>query len=299
MDYSKENQQYGVTIGTFDGVHAGHRLVLDTLRRECEAAGLKPVAITFRPHPMTVICPQRAPLLLETEEQRLVAIREAGVTPEIVDFTPEIQHTKAAEWIRHLADDYNAKLLVTGYDNGFGSDCRQLTADDYKRFGEQVGLRVIRAPELPGVSSTAVRKAIAAGDVEQAARLLGHPYRLTGKVVAGKQLGRQLGFPTANLQTHPGLQLPAPGVYAAYASSPVFDGKTYKAVVNIGNNPTVSESNPVTVEAYILGYVGNLYDRELTLSFAAHIRNEQHFDSLETLRVSIARDVATADKLLS
>lgn len=273
-----------VTVGTFDGVHRGHLKVLDTLLDYSRSHDLAPLVITFDRHPLETVAPERAPGMLQSREERNEMLRHYGVEVEEVNFTPEISSLSAERWMEILRDRYRAVALVSGYDNKFGCDGRGMSGEDYVALGKKKGLDVVIAPELPGVCSSAIRKALREGDVEKAAELAGRPYCITGRVEEGRRLGRQLGFPTANLDVEPRRVLPAPGVY--YGE---LDGMS--AVVNIGDNPTVAYGNPVTVEAHVIDYSGDLYGRELPLVFLKRIREEKKFESLDILKQQIAKDV--------
>lgn len=283
-------------IGTFDGVHEGHRLLLRCLRQKAAKAGLEPLVITFDRHPLEVVAPERAPLRLSTPEQQMRMLRAEGVDVCVVPFTESTRSLTAEEWLRRLRDTMGVRLVVLGYDNTFGSDGRQLSASDYDAIGKALGLGVVHAPRLDGVSSSAVRRAVAAGDVELAARMLGRYFTLEGCVEHGRHLGTGLGFPTANLTAALRSAIPANGVYACYASMP--GGERRKAVVNVGTRPTVEAHGERTVEAHIPGWKGDLYGRRLRLEFVSRLRGETRFGSLEELREAIARDAAQAASLL-
>lgn len=274
-----------VTVGSFDGVHRGHLEVLNTLKDFAHREGLHPVVITFDRHPLTMVAPTRAPRLLMTPDERDSLLRNEGVEVVRIPFTADVAALPAGEWLERLKREFDAKAFITGYDNKFGCDGRNFSAADYAGLAQRHGMKSAVAHEVKGVCSTLIRKAVAAGDIATATELIGRPYFVTGKVVTGKQLGRTIGFPTANLATDPDIQLPAPGVYAA---------ETVKgpAVVNIGTNPTIGEGNPLTVEAYLTDYSGNLYGEHLKLDFIKRLRGEMKFDSLEMLRQQIARDVS-------
>ena len=291
MKKSSDEKGRVVTVGTFDGVHRGHREVLNTLKDYAVSHSLSPLVITFDRHPLEVVAPDRAPRLLQLRSDRDTMLHEAGVEVEEVSFTPSLCSITAGEWMKILRDRYGAKALITGYDNTFGSDGRKMTHEDYRRLGERLGLDVIEAPELPGICSSCIREAVAAGDMKRASDMLGRDYMVRGKVVEGRRLGRTIGFPTANLSVEDRIQLPAPGVYAARLNG-------MPAVVNIGNNPTIAEGNPVTVEAHIIDFEGDLYGESVVLSFADRLRGEIKFNSLEALRRQIEHDAEEALKIV-
>lgn len=289
---SPEPENRGVTVGTFDGVHSGHREVVDYLRRECESRAIRPMVITFTPHPLEVVAPGKAPKLLETVGERVRRLEEMGVEVMLLPFTEELRKMTVDEWLKDLAGRYNVKLLVAGYDNKFGSDGMGMTVGDYARLGAPYGIETLEAPVVDGVSSSLVREALAAGEVEKASAMLGYVFSVEGDVVDGRHLGRELGFPTANLHFEEKLAIPKPGVYAARAVLP--DGEDFSAVVNIGVAPTAGAGLPLTVEAHLIGFKGNLYGKRLRLEFLRRLRDEKKFDSLEELKAGIASDVEKA-----
>ncbi len=291
MKKNADGNGRAVTVGTFDGVHRGHKEVLRTLKGYSERNGLHPLVITFDRHPLETVAPARAPKLLQSREERDELIRGTGVEVEEVAFTPTLCALTAGEWMEILRERYDAKALITGYDNKFGSDGRGLTPSDYRRLGEERGLIVETAGELPGVCSTFIRRALERGDVKEATEMLGREYVLKGEVVNGRHLGRKLGFPTANLDISRRMLLPGKGVYAARLEG-------MPAVVNIGDNPTIESGNPVTVEAHVIGFEGDLYGKVVKLSFVDRIRNEEKFDSLDSLREQIERDKEEAERIL-
>lgn len=288
------------SVGVFDGVHLGHRDLLRQLRQTADACGGTTLALTFDRHPLALVAPSRCPLWAAPPQERAARLIDTGYVDrvETLPFDNALRTLTAVDFLRAIRSRYGVTALVMGYDNSFGSDCRGADTDHYVRAGQQAGVAVTRAaqfvlPEGTVVSSSAVRRALAAGDVALAARMLGRPFTLTGTVESGRQLGRQLGFPTANVSVDPSLQLPAPGVYAALCRTA---GQTaaLPCVVNIGSNPSVAPDNPVTVEAHIIGFSGNLYGTPLTLFFSRRLRDERRFDSLDALRAQIAADVSAA-----
>lgn len=284
-----------ITVGTFDGVHRGHRKVVEFLTAQSAANGLRPIVITFEPHPLAVVAPTRAPKLLELPDEREENLRSLGVEVVVLEFNEDLRRLTVAEWMERLARDYNVRLLVAGYDNTFGSDGMSMNLSDYSRIGENCGIKVVEAPVVDGVSSSAIRRALGAGDIDAATTMLGRPYSISGIVGHGRELGRQLGFPTANLISNPGILLPAPGVYAAEATTA--DGSRYRAVVNIGVSPTVSEGLPLSIEAYLINYSGNLYGTDLRLDFLRRLRDEKKFGDISALKEGIAADVRAASEI--
>lgn len=286
-----------VTVGTFDGVHRGHQTVLRMLREESARLGLAPLVVTFDRHPLETVAPERAPGLIMAPDSRDALIRGCGVEVERVAFTEDVRRMTAAEWMRRLVGEYGASMLLLGYDNTFGSDGMVMTSDDFRAEGQRIGLRVEVAPAVAGCSSSAVRKALAAGDIMLAASILGRPFSIRGVVGRGRQLGRTIGMPTANVEASPRQLVPAPGVYAARACVPL-SGKTavYDAVVNVGTSPTVTDCGVMRIEAHLLGFSGDLYDREIRIEFGTKIREERKFHSLDDLRAQIEADIRAAVK---
>lgn len=282
-----------VTIGTFDGVHRGHRLVLDTLKKEAAKRGLQPVAITFDRHPLDLIAPQRAPGNLMSTHRKAELIGKEDVEPLILPFTDQLRNMRAYEWLDYIHRKYGVRLLVAGYDNTFGSDGIDMTIADYKAMGDTIGIDVISAPEEDGVSSSAIRKAVKRGDIATARYLLDRMPEIEGKVTSGFHVGREIGFPTANLQVASRSVIPAIGVYAAKAfieNSP--NGRP--TMVNIGIRPTFKgtdkESENESVEAHIIGLDDDLYGKSIRLEFIDKLRDERRFNSMEELTEQLRRD---------
>lgn len=282
-----------VTIGTFDGVHRGHRLVLDTLKREAAARGLQATAISFDRHPLELVAPKRAPGNLTSTARKAELIRQEGVEPLILPFNEQLRSMRAYEWLDYIHRKYGVRLLVAGYDNTFGSDGIDMSIADYKAMGDAIGIEVISAPEQAGVSSSAVRKAIRRGDIAAANALLGHRAELEGRVMPGLHVGHEIGFPTANLHVAPQTVMPANGVYAALA---FVDDSTegIPAMVNIGFRPTFEgtskESQHLTVEAHIIGCDKDLYGRRIRLEWVGKLRDEKKFSSVKELIEQLGRD---------
>jgi riboflavin kinase / FMN adenylyltransferase len=263
-----------VAVGTFDGVHRGHRRVLKATRAE---PSLRSTVVTFTPHPRTVLGYQVE--LLTTLERRLVLIDEAGIEESlVVEFTPELAATEPEAFADELLRPLGTQRVVAGADFRFG----------HRRAGDlgllqRLGFDVMPVEFIDGVSSSAIRELLRAGDVEAAARRLGRPAEVEGKVVAGDARGGTLGFPTANLRPEAGLLVPAYGIYAGSAAG-------HRAAVSIGTNPHYG-GRERRIEAFLLDFAGDLYGRRLIVELWRRLRDERAFDDEAELVAQIARDV--------
>ena len=287
-----------LTTGTFDGVHLGHRRILDRLVELSEQVEGETAMLTFFPHPRMVLHPEDHGLqLLTTPSEKAALLAEAGIQHLIVQpFTPELARMTATHYIRDLlVRDIGVHTMVVGYDHHFGRN-REGDFDNLVEFSEVYGFNVEEIPawqiDEVSVSSTKIREALLAGDVATAERYLGYRYGLDGTVVPGQQLGQQLGAPTANIQPEFDWKLvPGNGVYAAHV---VVDGQAHPAVVNIGNRPTLGEGLERTIEAHLLHFEGNLYQRNVRLVMGAFLRGERKFSDAEALKEQILQDVSHA-----
>jgi len=288
-----------VTVGVFDGVHRGHAAVLDALRREA-GPGVRTLAVTLDPHPIAVLHPDRAPRLLTTAEERAHLLLETAPPPDAVlirHFDRETAGLEPSAFLRRLMPpEAELGTLVVGYDFRMGRD-RAGGFEELSRLGEREGFRVIRvAPTLDGagpISSSRIRDLVGAGDVAEAARLLGHPYLVEGDVVPGRGVGRTLDFPTANVDAgNGGKLLPDFGVYAAWVRI-LPSGDRLPGVLNWGVRPTFGGGEPV-LEVHLPAFRGDLAGCRLSLGFVDRIRPEQAFPDAGALRVRIAQDVEEA-----
>lgn len=286
-----------VTVGTFDGLHLGHKAVIQTLQLEAEKRALEPIIITFDNHPLDVVAPDRAPKLLMTPQEKRSALHELPVKSVVLKFDKQLCALTARQWLERMRREYSANAIVVGYDNTFGCDGRHLSREQLHDIATEVGLEWINPPVLEGISSSIVRHTLERGDIETANKMLGCNYQLRGVVVDGKKLGRTLGFPTANISVETVKLLPQTGVYAAIAT--IESQECFKAVVNIGTRPSVDDGSKISVEAYLIDFSGNLYDRQLSLSFTKRIRGEHKFDSLDELKQAIADDVEFARNVIN
>ena len=292
------------TIGFFDGVHLGHQSLIRQVRDEARRRGAPSLLITFDRHPRSVFAPASAPQLLTSVEEKMSLLRASGVDDiHVLHFDSAMAALSAREFMQQvLLDQLDVGTLVIGYDHHFGRPQGE-GLDDYQAMGRELGIDVVQARELPDehVSSSAIRRALNAGDVATAARLLGRPYTWTGHVVHGHAVGRQLGFPTANLEAStPGKLLPARGVYAVsvqtrYPSGTETPdltdiGPTRPSLLNIGCRPTLDNGSDTTVEAHLLDFHGDLYGQTLTVTFVARLREERCFDSEDALVAQLHRD---------
>ena len=276
-------------IGTFDGVHRGHRSVLKKLIEYAKEHDMDPVAISFDRHPLALIDPERTPAELTPLWKKKNLLKEVGANPKILNFDEPLRSTTAAQWMKRLHDEFNVRALVIGYDNTFGCDGVNLSLEDYRKLGEASGITVLTADEIKGVSTSTIRKAVHAGDVEKAHDLLGRPYSITSKVVHGNNLGHTIGFPTANIEINPGVAIPKPGVYAAIVKT-LEDGVKHAAMVNVGSRPTVMRGNDTVIEAHIIDWTGDLYGKDITVRFIKRLREEQKFPSIDALRSQLELD---------
>lgn len=288
-----------VTIGFFDGVHRGHRYLLRQLEELASAGGLLPMAVTFDCHPRKVIQKDFAPLLLTTQEEKLALLSEVFCGEvAVLPFTPELSELTAKEFMQSvLRDRLHAELLLMGYDHHFGHGGG--TQAEYEAWGQETRIKVCFANALDGekVSSSRIRNLISLGEMEKANSMLGYSYSLTGKVVGGKQIGRRMGFPTANLSVPQQKLLPANGVYAVSVTMP--DGANRGGMLCIGHRPTIEDEGEISVETHIFDFDGNLYGESISVHFIGKLRDEKHFDSLDGLQRQLALDATAAQSLIS
>ena len=310
----KKTMQYVATIGFFDGVHRGHKYLLDRLKAEATSRGMRSAAVTFDVHPETVLH-HREKRLLSTLDERLSLLKSTGVDEIMVYPFEDIQDLTADAFMEVL-HARGVQVLLMGYDHRFGrrrrvagdSNATELGCTDAGTAATAAAVEIVKVQELAGehVSSSAIRKALVMGEIEKANEMLGYSYSLTGEVVHGNGIGQSIGFPTANIALPANKLLPAEGVYAAAVATvpasvqpidefrSVADTGVTPAVVNIGKNPTVG-GKAMTVEVHIVGYSGNLYGQTLTIKLLHRLRGEQKFNSLEELRTQIQQDILRID----
>lgn len=300
-EFGASGRPVAVAIGVFDGVHRGHQQVIRRLVEEGQRSGATTLVVTFDRHPNALVAPERTPPLIQSLGQRLRAIADLG--PEaawIIRFDRAFSQQPGEAFVRALARDFRPLASVFVGDRFHFGYRRSGNVALLERVGAELGFRTHAiqgvAAEGQVISSTRIREAIRAGDLDDAAGLLGRRYALAGTVIAGRRLGRELGFPTANLAVE-GLVLPPGGVYAAVAT---WTGRRQPAVVNVGTRPTVdAHSLALHVEAHLLDFSGDLYGEELELAFVQRLRDERQFAEISALQTQIAADLRRAREVLA
>lgn len=280
-----------LSIGVFDGVHLGHRYLLERLKQEAQEKDLLSGVITFSPHPQSVLHPQAEILWLTDLKDRVQRIRELGIDLTVVlPFDLELAQLSARDFVALLKKYLKMSGLIVGPDFALGRG-REGNAQLLRLLGQEMGFTVESVPAFTVdgqvVSSTAIRQALAQGDLEKVKRLMGGYFNLSAKVISANRRGQLLGFPTANLDIKPGQALPNNGVYATITS---IDGRHFPSATNIGTRPTFGEGQK-TVETHILDYKGDLYGKELNVGFVEKLRNEERFASAEELQAQIQKDI--------
>lgn len=290
-----------VTVGTFDGMHRGHRDVVQRLVDRAAAAGLPSLLLTFDPHPLEVVNPAAAPPLLTSREEKIEILAETGLDyVAVLPFTRQLADYSAEEFVELvLRARFRMRQLLIGYDHGFGRS-RAGDVSVLKSLGKRDGfdvevVRAVEAPDGHSISSTAIRRSVAGGDLDRAADSLGRLYSVGGKVGRGDQRGRRLGFPTINLVPPQRKLLPPEGVYAARVQTP---RGTFGAMVNLGPRPTFGDSS-VGLEAYLFDTDVDLYGAHVRLEFVARLRDTRAFPDAAALVEQIKRDETAARSALT
>ena len=288
-----------LTVGIFDGVHLGHKYLISKLLEEAKQKNLLSGVVTFRQHPEELLPPRTRLTFITNIEERISLLNQEKVNIVIpLSFTNELAQLGARQFISLLQKYLKMRGLVIGSDSAIGKG-REGDANALRKLGQDMNISVTEVPPLlingEVVSSTVIRKALAAGDMIKVNELAGRPFRLQGKVITGAGRGVGLGFPTANLGISLGQTLPPDGVYATLAH---INGKAYQSMANIGKCPTFGGCER-TVEAYIIDYQGDLYERELKIDFMARLRDEKKFDTADALKKQVAEDVRQGRQILN
>lgn len=292
-EHNKQNITPSVaTIGFFDGVHLGHRYLIDQVKIAASQCGWCSSIITFPIHPRQVIQSDYQPQLLSSPDEKLELLASTGVDNCILlPFTKELSLLTAKEFMQLLYDTYKVRMLVIGYDHRFGHN-RAETFEDYCQYGQELGIHIMQATaytqEQDKVSSSAIRRALLTGDIETSKKYLGYDYFLEGTVVNGYKVGRKIGFPTANLQVDfPHKLIPSVGVYAVYV---YVEGKQWKGMLNIGHRPTLNNGNNLSIEVHILDFQSDIYNHKIRIEFIHFLRPELKFSSVDELVSQMQKD---------
>jgi riboflavin kinase/FMN adenylyltransferase len=283
-----------VTTGTFDGVHLGHHTIINRLKEAAQAIGGESVLLTFYPHPRLVLFPLDTEIkLLNSQQEKEFLLSKTGIDHLVVlPFTKEFSRLTSLDFVRNiLVNKLHAKKLVIGYDHHFGRN-REGSFEHLVEFGPMYGFEVEEIPALDvdhvAISSSKIRKALEEGDLQTANTFLGYPYFITGKVIKGKQLGNSIGFPTANIVIEDAYKLiPANGVYAVKIK---YNHGIYNGMMNIGINPTVSESKSIKIEVNIFDFNENIYNKEIVIELYTKLRDEQKFENVQQLINQLEQD---------
>ncbi|MGK2964678.1 MAG: riboflavin biosynthesis protein RibF [Tepidiformaceae bacterium] len=287
-----------LTIGVMDGVHLGHRFLLDRLIAEANSRGLSPGVVTLHPHPLTVLRPETVPSYLTTLDERVRLMRAEGADWVIpLTFTSDVAEVPAEDLATAFSKHLRMKLLLLGPDARFGRGAPADIRERMTKLGAELGFEVVQVEPLmhdhERYSSTAVRNALAAGDMERVSALLGRHYTLSGPIVHGFERGRSIGFPTANISVAADRAMPGLGVYATCAE---VGGRRYAGATNIGRRPTF-DAGHVSIETHLLDFEGDIYDQRMEISVVHRIREERKFESVEALVEQIGRDAGTAREM--
>jgi len=282
------------TVGFFDGVHAGHRFLIEELKGIAQVQNLKSLVVTFARHPRNVLNSEFQPELLTTLDEKLALLEQIGIDGCVVlNFTPEMAGLSAFEFLKTvLKEQLSVRTLLVGHDHRFGHN-RTDGFPEYKKYGEALGMDVIQATRYntdmdERISSSEIRNALKTGNLELANRLLTYEYSIRGKVVEGFRVGRTIGFPTANIELDDRDKLvPANGVYAVRVR---WNSLVFKGMMNIGNRPTLDNGQNISLEVHIIGFDTDIYYQNLEIDFIQKIRNEQKFKSVDELKEQLQKD---------
>lgn len=291
-----------VTIGTFDGVHLGHRKIISRIKELAEACDGETVILTFFPHPRMILHPEDDSIkLINTISEKALLLEQLGVDHLIITpFSRDFSNQSPEDYIRDiLVNKIGTKKIVIGYDHRFGKD-RRGGLDDLLRLSPVYGFEVIEIPEQDindvAVSSTRIREALLAADIDLANTFLGYPFFLTGKVVRGDQIGRQIGYPTANIQIEEKYKLiPADGIFAVKVQ---YSNQEYKGMAYIGSRPTINGMSR-NIEVNLFNFNKEIYNETICMSFYHYVRGDIRFNGLDELKAQIARDKEDVLRLMS
>lgn len=288
------------TIGFFDGVHRGHRFLIDQVKEVAATNGLCSALITFPIHPGQVMQTMYQPQLISSPEEKLELLETTAVDYcVLLPFTHELSLLSAREFMKLLRDNFNIRALVIGYDHRFGHN-RSESFEDYCRYGKELNIYIVRARAYTDgeakISSSVIRQLLKEGDVSLAAKFLGYNYFLDGTVVDGYKIGRKIGFPTANLKVDcPDKLIPSEGVYAVYV---YVKGNKWAGMLNIGHRPTINNGKNLSIEVNILNFSDNIYHEEMRIEFVKYLRPEEKYDNVDALIAQMHKDRDETARLL-
>ncbi len=291
-----------LTIGTFDGVHRGHKAILKGVTDFADSTGGESVLVTFEPHPRKLLHPKESLGIITPLHKKLTLLSHAGIKHiVVVPFTDVFSHMSAHAYIEEfLVRRFSPQSIIIGYDHRFGHDRKGdigLLRKDAGKYGYEVLEIPAQLIDDAAVSSTKIRNAIRDGRVDEAMHMLGRPFEMEAKVVEGRKLGRTIGFPTANLEPlSSDLVLPAIGVYAVFVRH---QGKTHNGMMNIGTNPTVDADLKLKLEVHLMDFDGDIYGHQVEVQFVCKFRDEERFASLDALKAQLAADRETASRILA
>lgn len=300
LSHLEPDRDSTVTIGVFDGVHRGHRHLIGRLVREARDAGTLAGVVTFKNHPITVLRPGAEVRFLTDLDERVRLLKELGVDfVAPIRFDRKLANLSSRDFLARLYESLRMRRLIVGPDFAMGRD-RDGTLDTLPAIGESIGFSFesvdLMTDSAGVVKSTTIRNRIAEGDVSRASKLLGRNFSISGTVVHGEERGRELGFPTANLELGPGLMFPGDGIYATWAH---LESGSYMAATSIGVRPTFDDGENRTIEAYLLDFSGDIYGQTMRLEFVQYLRGEEKFDTLQALLDQMGEDVRQARDILT
>ena len=289
------------TVGFFDGLHAGHRFLIEELKATAKIQNLKSVVITFAVHPLKVLNSGFKPEILTTLPEKLTQLSTTGIdTCIVLDFTTDMAKLSAYEFLETiLKEKFNVHTLLVGHDHRFGHN-RTDGFPEYKKYGEALGMNVISCLQYntdvdKHISSSEIRNALKKGEIEFANRLLTYEYSINGKVIEGFKVGRTIGYPTANISiSDPDKLIPTIGVYAVRVK---WNNSAYKGMMNIGHRPTLENGSNISIEVHILDFKEDIYNQNLEIDFICKIRNEQKFKDIDELKEQLQKDKSAVSKM--
>ncbi len=300
LDIDKRLSGCVATVGSFDGIHLGHKKIFKLVSSKAKELNLPDIIITFRQHPRFVVQPSYDMKLLTTIDEKISLMDGAGVSMvKFLEFNRQMAALTAEEFVqKYLVEQLNIKALVVGFNHRLGKG-RGAGYGEFVEMGKKYGFSVHKVePVLFGnepISSSRIRTCMQECDIEQANKMLGYEYFFYGQVVQGKKLGKEIGFPTANLKVDKRKMLPCPGVYAVRVNT---GERQYKGVLNYGRRPTIENDVMLVPEVHIIDFAGNLYNKTIKVSFVKYLRSEKDFGSISELKKSIAQDIERALEIL-